>query len=103
MIKKGGRRESSGAFLGCRMPVDPGLVEQGWEWRCNVDGSKLIQVVDLYEELGFEVRLEPVRVDCLSVECKGCQAGLSISKAVFVRPANCQNISSVSIIGKFGE
>jgi len=82
------RRESSGTFLGCRIPVDSGLAEQGWQWRCNVDRSKLAEVVDLYEELGFEVRLEPVRVDCLSVECKACQGELTNSKAVFIRAKN---------------
>lgn len=84
----GDRRELSSTFLGCRIPVDSELVEQGWEWRCNVDHSKLPQLVDFYEELGFEVCLAPVRLDCLSAECNGCKKGLMESKAVFVRPRN---------------
>lgn len=85
---KGEGRELSSTFLGCRIPVDSELVEQGWEWRCNVDQSKLPQLVDFYEELGFEVCLAPVRLDCLSAECNGCKKGLMESKAVFVRPRN---------------
>ncbi|KAB2883674.1 MAG: hypothetical protein F9K38_05480 [Pseudorhodoplanes sp.] len=88
MIAKGGRGEFSGAFLGCRLPVDSELLEAGWEWRCNVDHSKLAQLIDFYEELGFEVCLKPVRLDCLSAECKGCAGGLSDCKAVFVRQKN---------------
>ena len=85
---KGDKRELSNSFLGCRIPVDPELVEQGWEWRCNVDQSKLPQLVDFYEELGFEVCLAPIKLDCLSSECDGCKPGLVETKAVFVRPRN---------------
>lgn len=88
MIKKGEKQETGRTFLGCQIQVDSELIKQGWEWRCNVDRSKLTQLVDLYEELGFEVCLEPVKIDCLSIQCKGCAGGLTESRAVFVRPRN---------------
>lgn len=84
MIEEEGR-QSGGTFLGCSIPVDSALEEQGWQWRCNVDRAKLAEVVGLYEDLGFDVRVQPVRVDCLSVACNACQGELAVSKAVYVR------------------
>ena len=65
--------------------MDPGLKEQGWEWRCNADAAKLDQVVDSYRELGFEVRLEPINLNGLAAGCGGCKSALIQSNAVFVR------------------
>ena len=76
---------SGGTVLGCRLPMDPALKEQGWEWRCNADGTKLRNVVDAYEELGFEVRLEPLDLSGLSDSCRGCRSALAVSHAVLVR------------------
>jgi len=76
----------AGTVPGCQLPVDPGLKEQGWEWRCNADGPKLRNVVDSYQELGFEVRLEPLDLSGLSANCMGCKGALAQSHAVLVRP-----------------
>lgn len=78
--------DPAGTVLGCQLPVDPGLKEQGWEWRCNADGAKLGQVIDSYQELGFEVRLEPLDLSGLSANCMGCKGALAQSQAVLVRP-----------------
>lgn len=74
-----------GNLPGCRLPVDPGLKEQGWEWRCNADGAKLDHVVETYRELGFEVRIEPLTLNGLSDNCLGCKDALEQSLAVLVR------------------
>ncbi len=76
---------ANGNDLGCTLPVDPSLREQGWEWRCNADGTKLRNVVDSYRELGFEVRLEPLDLRGLSENCAGCKGTLAQASAVFVR------------------
>lgn len=75
----------SGNTLGCRLPADPSLQEQGWEWRCNADAAKIDLVVESYQELGFEIRLEPLNLHGLSAGCGGCKPGLAQSTAVYVR------------------
>lgn len=79
------RRSSGGNTVGCRLPVDPALRHQGWEWRCNIDGTKLHQVTDSYRELGFEVYTEPLNVTSLCDSCAGCRDSLVQASAVFVR------------------
>lgn len=76
---------STGNTPGCRLPVDSGLQEQGWEWRCNADAAKIDMVVESYQELGFEIRLEPLNLNGLSSGCGGCKPGLAQSTAVYVR------------------
>jgi len=78
-------RPAPGNVLGCRVPLDPTLLADGWEWRCNADAARLRQVVDCYVELGFEVRLEPINLNGLSESCLGCKEALVQSEAVFVR------------------
>lgn len=89
IIKQGddleGCRASPGNVTGCHLPVDPALSEQGWEWRCNADGTKLRNVVDSYRELGFEVRLERLDLSDLSEDCAGCKGALAQASAVFVK------------------
>ena len=75
----------AGRVLGCHLAGDVALEGQGWEWRVNADGDKLRQVVDSFEELGFEVRLERLDLSLLSESCLGCKAVLAQSSAVFVR------------------
>ena len=81
-------RASTGGVLGCRLPVNPALREQGWEWRCNTDGTKLGQIADAYRELGFEVRVEQLDLRGLNEDCAGCRGALAQSSAVFVRKRN---------------
>lgn len=81
-----GCRPAAG-FFGCRLPTDPGLAAQGWEWRCNSDGARLDEVISFYRELGFEVRAEPDALEGLSENCLGCKDSLSKSTSVFVRRA----------------
>jgi len=46
------------------------LKKQGWEKRFTIDEPRLSEMVGQYEELGFEVLLEPV--DTSSEECMTC-------------------------------
>ncbi len=72
-------------FSGCNMPHDPAVTAEGWEWRCNTDDLRAREVVDTYQELGFEVRLLPVNVEGLSESCMGCKDMLRGFRAVYVR------------------
>lgn len=46
---------------------------QGWEKRFTMDEPRLSEMAKQYEELGFEVLLEPV--DLSSEDCTCCFAG----------------------------
>lgn len=55
-----------------QLEADPKLVAQGWERRFITDGRRTQEVIDLYEELGFEVHLEPVQVEQFDEGCQDC-------------------------------
>lgn len=78
-------RGGAPTFLGCNLPTDRALIDRGWQWRGNIDDEKLSAIVEFYEDIGFEVRLEAIKTNCLSTSCKGCEGGLAITKAVYVR------------------
>ncbi len=49
------------------------LKELGWEKRVTMDEPRLSEMVAQYEELGFEVLIEPL--DLSSEECTSCFMG----------------------------
>jgi len=53
--------------------ADPQLVAQGWERRFVTDGQRASEVVDLYRQLGFEARLEPLRAEGAEGDCADCR------------------------------
>jgi len=61
------------------------LEKDGWENRGVFDDPKLSDVVEIYEEMGFEVRLEPFEPE----EESGCVRCMMLQpdkyKTVFVR------------------
>ncbi len=54
------------------LPPDPELLAQGWERRFMADSMRAEETTRLYEELGFEVRKEPVIASELSDVCSDC-------------------------------
>jgi len=69
MVEEEARRVLSEAEL----TADPALVADGWERRFVTDGRRAREVIDLYKELGYEVRAEPVRAEELENDCEDCQ------------------------------
>ncbi len=57
---------------------DP-LIEAGWQRRGTFDDPKLSEVVEMYEDLGFLVRLEPMDPD----EEEGCVACMRLVPDLF--------------------
>ncbi len=52
-------------------PPDAALIVpeiEGWEFKYIGDEPRLSEQVDLFREIGFEVRIEPFNAD----ECRGC-------------------------------
>ena len=74
-------------YSGCNIPPDQGLIDEGWAlrgvpWRGTSRG--IDDILELYEELGFEVRLEQ-RCPDLSEMCEGCSEMLSKLKVLYTR------------------
>ena len=74
-------------YSGCDIPPDQGLIDEGWAlrgvpWRGTSRG--IDDILELYEELGFEVRLEQQHTD-LSEMCEGCSEVLSKLKVLYTR------------------
>lgn len=61
------------------------LEVQGWTACFFADEPRLSEAVELYESLGLEVHLEPLRPD--SDECATClEHGLNRCKMIYTRP-----------------
>ena len=52
---------------------DPELLAQGWERRFMADAERAREAVELYEELGYEVRTEAVHAEDVADDCEDCQ------------------------------
>lgn len=52
---------------------DPALVAEGWERRFIADARQAREAIELYTELGYEVRAEPVHAEEMGDDCEDCQ------------------------------
>ena len=57
-----------------KMPREDELKKGGWVKQNTIGEPRLSELVELYESLGFEVHLEPIRLDELDEECRTCFA-----------------------------
>jgi hypothetical protein len=48
------------------------LEQKGWIKRTTTTEPRLSEIVELYKSLGYEVRVEPVRLDELDADCRRC-------------------------------
>lgn len=48
------------------------LEQKGWVKRTTTTEPRLSEIVELYKSLGYEVRVEPVRLDELDDDCRRC-------------------------------
>ncbi len=63
-------KKPDGRHQGISMNREEELKKQGWEKRFTLDEPRLSEMAALYEELGFEILLEPA--DLSSEECTRC-------------------------------
>lgn len=65
------------------------LQNGGWTRRFTAIGRRLNEVAELYSELGFEVRLEPVDLDqeatMPAASCKDCFITIQ-ARTIYTRP-----------------
>ena len=60
--------------------------KKGWIKRTTIDEPRLSEIVDEYETLGFEVRLEPVNLDELDENCRRCyRKDVDRFKTIYIR------------------
>ncbi len=77
--------------MGRLLPVlEPGdvpdpLEAEGWERRFIAVGARLTESVALYEQLGFEIRLEVPSEQDLREECGDCRAALLLYRVLYTR------------------
>lgn len=55
-----------------QLQADPALVAQGWERRFTADAQRAKEAMELYEQLGYDVRAEPMRPEELDDDCEDC-------------------------------
>ena len=62
------------------------LEKEGWIKRTTIDEPRLSEIISEYESLGYEVHLEPVKLEDLGEECKRCYLSqIDKLKTVYVR------------------
>ena len=70
---------SSDRFLSeAQLEPDPALVAQGWQRRFTVDEERAKEVAQLYTELGYEVRSEPVVTGEVADDCHDCHSFMAV-------------------------
>jgi hypothetical protein len=65
--------------------ADPDLVEAGWELRFIADGHRTAEARELYEQIGFDVRAEPLPGTDDPDECTSCQEAVRNFHAIYTR------------------
>ncbi len=82
LVDSSGRRFLSDAQL----QPDPALVAEGWERRFTADEQRVQEVVELYSQLGYEVRAEPVHASEIHEDCTDCHSAIvSRFKTIYTR------------------
>ena len=69
----------------CAIPADAALVADGWVRRFIADLRMARDAQNTYQELGYEVRLEPMNAAHLKEECNGCRVLFKQFCAVYTR------------------
>jgi hypothetical protein len=57
---------------------DKELISKGWERRSVTEEKRLVELIELYESLDFEVHLEPMTQDLMAEigdDCDSCFSG----------------------------
>ena len=62
------------------------LEKKGWIKHNTIDDPRLSETIEEYESLGFEVHLEPMKLEDLDKECRICYKNqLDKLKTVYTR------------------
>ena len=61
-------------FSDAQLQADPSLIAEGWERRFTADAQRVLEVTELYSQLGYEVRAEPMQSEDLKDDCEDCHS-----------------------------
>jgi len=70
---------------GAALDRDLALAREGWRRRFVGAPPRLTELVELYESLGQEVRLEPLLEEDLADTCAGCVVALAAFRVIYTR------------------
>jgi hypothetical protein len=76
-------------------PCERLLVRDGWTRRFTAIGPRLSEAVEVYRELGFEIRLEPAEpgseevADSETTSCEQCFV-MSLARTIYTRPLSAR-------------
>jgi hypothetical protein len=65
--------------------TDRVLASQGWDRRFTADPQRAGEAMELYRNLGYEVRTEAVRLVEFTAECGGCYEMASQFQTIYTR------------------
>ena len=66
---------------------DPERLAQGWERRFIADEVRVAEMVQLYQELGYETAVDPIRSGDVDEDCGDCQlVAQRRLKMIYTRP-----------------
>lgn len=73
--------------------ANPARLARGWTPRFVTDRARMLEMVKLYESLGYETAVDPVRADQVSEETQpGCRECRLVAAGwlhlIYTRPAN---------------
>ena len=82
LVEPSARRMLSDAQL----EPNPELAAQGWERRFTADPQRAQEVIELYAQLGYEVRAESISVGEVAEDCEDCRSKTVIDfKTIYTR------------------
>jgi hypothetical protein len=85
-VKAWGGPEVGRVLTDAQLQPDPTLIADGWERRFTADALRAAEAMELYAQLGFEVRAEPVGLELHADECEGCCAAVTLEfKTIYTR------------------
>jgi len=76
-IKPFFERSADRVLSEAQLRPDPALAAEGWERRFTADDQRAKEAMELYTQLGYEVRAEPVLPEDLQDDCQDCRSVVS--------------------------
>jgi hypothetical protein len=78
--------ESGRVLSDADLRPDPALLAEGWERRFTADAPRAAEAMELYAQLGYEVRAEPARHEGHGDECEDCTSVMALQfKTIYTR------------------
>lgn len=79
--------EARRALSDAQIAADPGRLAQGWERRFIADEARVAEAVRLYQELGYETAVDPIRPADVDEDCGDCRLIAQLRlKTIYTRP-----------------